>query len=123
VKRIIPIFVTLGLLFAVAACGSSVTSKDPNAIETLASSFSKSSVTITQGQTLTFVDNSDIHYLTTGEGGLYEKEPGAADMGGPTGHAIDAGQVWTTPPWTTPGTYHITCTIHPAMNLTVMVTG
>ena len=121
-KRILLLIVPCCLVLMVAACGSTVTSDDPNAIDTSSSAFSKSQVTIKVGQTLTFVDNGEIHYLVIGTNATYQKETGAPDLGGPSGHTISAGQVWLTPPWTTPGTYHITCTIHPNMNLTVTVT-
>jgi plastocyanin len=122
VKRILWLIVPCCLLLIMAACGSKVTSDDPNAIYTSSSDFSKSQITIKQGQTLTFVDNDTLHYLVIGTNALYQKESGAPDLGGPDGHTISAGQVWVTPPWTTPGSYHITCTIHPSMNLTITVT-
>ena len=33
----------------------------------------------------------------------------------------EVGDTWTTPPWTTPGTFWVTCTLHPRMNLEVVV--
>ena len=42
-------------------------------------------------------------------------------FGGTAGHRSEVGDHWRTAPWTTPGTYRVTCTLHPAMNLTVTV--
>ncbi|MBA3823077.1 MAG: hypothetical protein H0X24_04110 [Ktedonobacterales bacterium] len=120
-KRLLWTIIPSCLMLLSAACGSSVTSNDPNAIDTSGSAFSKTQITIKQGQSLSFVDNGEIHYLVIGTNATYQREAGAPDLGGPDGHTISAGQVWVTPPWTTPGVYHITCTIHPSMNLTVTV--
>jgi len=49
-------------------------------------------------------------------------EQGAPDFGGASGTRIDIGDTWTTPFWTTAGTFYIACAVHSAMNLTVTVT-
>ena len=35
--------------------------------------------------------------------------------------SVPRGKVYQTLTWNTPGTYHLTCTLHPEMNLTVVV--
>lgn len=91
------------------------------------STFCTNSITIPKGSTITFVDdpgNGAIHILALGSNGQQEQEPGAPDFGGDAGKSLNAGDKWTTQPWNTPGTYHVTCTVHPvSMNLTVIVTG
>ncbi|HLW03592.1 MAG TPA: plastocyanin/azurin family copper-binding protein [Ktedonobacterales bacterium] len=83
-------------------------------------------MTIKQGQTITFVDDKATgseHILVIGKEGIAQTEAGAPNFKGSTGTTFQPGQSWTSPPWTTPGTYHVTCTIHPTtMNLTVTVT-
>jgi len=61
--------------------------------------------------------------LVVGDRGATRSEPGAPSFGGASGHRSERGDVWTTPAWTSPGTFHVTCTVHPAMNLTVTVGG
>ena len=34
----------------------------------------------------------------------------------------EKGDTFVSGPWTTPGTFHITCQLHPEMNITVIVT-
>lgn len=117
-----------------AACGSSNTgggggngSNNPNTITMGATTFSTDSISITKGSTITFVDsqsNGAQHILVIGKQGTPDTEAGAPDFGGTTGHTFQPGQSWTSPAWSTAGTYHVTCTIHPTtMNLTVTVTG
>ena len=88
--------------------------------------FGQTSMTIKQGQTITFVDEKATgteHILVIGKEGAVQPEPGAPNFQGSKGITFLAGQSWTSPPWTTVGTYHVTCTIHPTtMNLTVFVT-
>ncbi len=116
-----------------AACGTTATtsntSTDPrNPTVTMgATTFSVTSVTIPKGGTITFTDDAAMgtpHILVIGKDGTHEAEEGAADLGGENGHMFQPGQSWTTPPWNTPGTYHVTCPLHPTtMTLTVTVTG
>jgi plastocyanin len=82
-------------------------------------------ITIKVGDKITFQTESSgtTHILVVGTNGSAAKEAGAPDFGA-TGQQIDPGKSWVSPPWTTAGTYHVTCTIHPTtMNLTVTVTG
>src|SRR5881396_589402 len=97
-------------LFIVAACTST---------------FNVITITIHKGNTLTFENNansSSLHILAVGKDGQNDTENGAPDFGGFAGHRSGVGDSWTTPPWNTVGTYHVTCTVHPRMNLTVIVT-
>ena len=88
--------------------------------------FDRTSMTIKQGQSITFVDDKatgSVHLLVIGTQGMVQPEAGAPDFHGTTGIMFQPGQRWTSPPWMTPGTYHVTCTIHPTtMNLAVTVT-
>jgi plastocyanin len=89
-----------------------------------ASDFSRSSVTITAGQTLHFTDpagTGGTHIICLGADGVCDpgatgpqalRDPGfTINPGDPAHHAL----------FETSGVYKITCTIHPAMNLTVVV--
>ncbi len=121
-RRIFP----LGLVVAglVAGCGGSPQrAAPPGAIVMTSSSFKPASRTIEQGERITFFNQSRgaLHILVNGDRGASRSEAGAASMGGVSGHRSERGEVWTTPAWTSPGTFHITCTIHPGMNFTVTV--
>lgn len=89
--------------------------------------FLVASMTIKQGQTITFTDDKTTgseHILVIGLRGVAQTEQGAPDFKGSGGITFQPGQSWTSPVWNTPGTYHVTCTIHPTtMNLPVTVTG
>jgi plastocyanin len=63
-----------------------------------------------------------LHILVIGTQGNPQTEAGAPEFHGSTGITFHPGQSWTSPPWQTPGTYHVTCTVHPTtMNLLVTV--
>lgn len=82
-------------------------------------------VTVKAGQAVTFSDpaaTGGLHILVVGTNGTLKPAPGApATLSAPAGLTINAGD---TKPVTfaTVGTYMITCTIHPYMEVTVVVT-
>ena len=87
-----------------------------------AGNFLQSSVTVPKGSKLLLVnDTSVVHFLANGtwQNGTakMEKETGAPTLNNlqVSGKSIEVG------PFTTAGTYHVYCTIHPGMNLTVIV--
>ena len=117
-------------IFLVLLVGCQVQSQSAgaagNSITLGPNNFEQTSITIKQGQAITFVDDKATgseHILVIGNQGIFQQEQGAPDFHGSTGITFQPGQSWTSPPWTTPGTYHVTCTIHPTtMNLIVTVT-
>ncbi len=87
--------------------------------------FDVSTITIAKGSTLTFTDpqGGSPHNLVNGSQGQAQPESGVPAFGS-GGQTVAAGASWTTPPWNTAGTFHVTCTYHPTtMTLTVTVTG
>lgn len=86
------------------------------------SSFVQSSVTIPKGSKLLLVDDGSFtHMLATGRWQNSQPE-GATEPGAPiikhlqvSGGSVEVG------PFNTAGTYHIYCTIHPGMTLTIIV--
>ena len=126
-KKMVLIAVFALLLTLLIACGgtSNSQSNNPNTVTMGASTFNVMTITIHKGNTLTFVNNAhsaSLHILAVGKDGQNDAENGAPDFGGFAGHRSEVGDSWTTPPWNTTGTYHVTCTVHPMMNLTVIVT-
>lgn len=127
-KKILCLLACCAIFTLVVACGDTSGPKvnNPNTVKLLAASFAVPSITIKKGSTITFVDdagNGSLHILTVGKLGLQESEAGAPDFGGFAGIRIDLGEYWTSPPWNVAGTFHLTCTSHPAtMDMTVIVT-
>jgi plastocyanin len=77
------------------------------------------------GERITFSNSSSraMHVLVVGRDAQPKSQVGAPSFGGTSGHRSEVGDRWTTPPWTRPGTYWVTCTLHPSMNLEVVVRG
>jgi len=76
-------------------------------------------ITIRVGDTLTFQNDSRwIHIVGSGDKGLLRP----SDHAGMTNRRmLEENDSYTTEPWRVPGTYQITCTVHPRMNATVVV--
>ena len=126
-KKLIIITAFAVMITLVVACGGTpkLTSHNPNTVTLGAASFSITSISIKKGSTITFLNDPNtgaLHILVMGQSGQEESENNAPDFGGAAGHRTEAGDSWTTPPWSTAGTYHVACTVHPVMNLTVIVT-
>ncbi len=130
-KRIVLLFVLALLVSPLAACksasnGSNSSTQNPTVMMD-ATTFQNTTITISKGQTITFTDDAATgtpHILVIGKDGSSDDENGAPDFDGTTGKSFQPGDSWTSPPWNTPGTYYVTCTVHPTtMTLTVIVTG
>lgn len=80
-------------------------------------------LTIAAGDTVTFVNNSHfLHVLAPGQEARLEAQSGIPKLD----HDLDthismAGDIYTTGRWETPGEYNMTCTLHPAMTVTIVV--
>jgi hypothetical protein len=72
------------------------------------------------GDRLTFVDSSrNIHSIGPGQNGqIVSPVPGEPLTGF---NMMETNGVYTTGPWLVPGKYYVTCSVHPMMNLTVVV--
>ncbi len=109
-------------LLALAACGQGATA--PNEVSMAGSDFSMTSVTIKAGQSVHFTDPAGVgatHIVCLGnEGNCDSAAQGPQALEG-SGFTINAGDPPKDVTFTTAGTYKITCSLHPSMNLTVMV--
>ncbi len=78
-------------------------------------------ITIHRGDRLSFQNDSRwVHIIgPPGSRGLL-KDPGHGAMAPPL-KMLEENDVYTTPPWTTAGTFLLTCTVHPEMNAKVVV--
>jgi plastocyanin len=86
--------------------------------------FEQSSVTISKGSMLTLVDTQAvIHIIQNGSWVNGTAKP-AKETGAPTvSQQFSGNDTHTVGPFNTTGTYHLYCTIHQGMNLTVIVSG
>lgn len=116
------------LLLATAGVGCSTrpattTAEDGTAVTMDHNLFGTEAVDIPVGGRLTFANSSGraLHILVPGKDAQPKVEAGIPSFGGSSGHRAEVGDRWTTPAWNTPGTYFVTCTLHPSMNLKVTV--
>lgn len=128
-KRMSFLPIVVLILTALVACGGSSNSNSStssNYTVTMSGvTFNTNSITIPKGSTITFTTNQGgaAHNLVNGTNGQAHPENGVPSFG-TGGQTVGAGQSWTTGPWNTAGTFHVTCTYHPTtMTLTVTVTG
>ena len=115
----------LAFSVVVACGGSSTPTTSSNYSVTMSGvTFNTSSLTIPKGSTITFTteQGGTAHNLVNGSSGQAHPEDGVPDFG-TGGQTVGAGKSWTSSPWNTAGTFHVTCTYHPTtMNLTITVT-
>jgi len=136
-KRLLTAFTLLALsTILLAACGTSANASSGSStsntsgnsgnvvtIKTGPTNFLQSSVTLNKGDSLQIVNTaSNIHIISLGSWvngtPTPAKEPGAPQI---QSEQLAANGTLTVGPFNTPGTYHLYCTIHPNMNLTVIV--
>ncbi len=128
VKKLVVVLPLVLLLSLLASCKvqSAPTAAGGNTVVMGATTYtSGDTITIKKGDMITFQDDKNTgttHTLVIGQNGTAKPEAGAPDFGA-NGVTFNPGDSKSIGPWTTPGTYHVTCTIHPTtMNLTVTVT-
>ena len=122
-KKLLIAFISLGLVTVLfVACGGSGGGGGSNDVHLGASNFVQSSVTLSKGSSLNMIDDTgSVHIIQNGSwvNGTPRtaKEPGAptvqVQFNGNDSHTVG--------PFNTAGTYHLYCTIHTNMNLTVVV--
>lgn len=117
-----PLLLVLIVILGLAACGQSSTA--PNEVSMSAGDFSATSVTIKAGQVVHFTDPAGIggpHTICLGANGACDPSAtGPLTLTG-DGFTMNPGDSAKDVTFDTPGTFKITCSIHPAMNLTVIV--
>ena len=110
------------VLFAGCAIVDTSTMPTGPTVHMSGADFVQHSITIKKGQSLTLIDDaSSEHIITNGtwDNGVAKpmNEPGAPKVY----QTFNGNDSATIGPWNTPGTYHLYCTIHQNMNLTVIV--
>jgi plastocyanin len=86
--------------------------------------FDRDEIRINDGDQIEFVNNSNfLHVIGPGDRARIDSEADVPSFGSDDVRTMPRGDPFVTEPWTKPGTYQLTCTLHPEMNLRVVVTG
>jgi len=115
-------FALVTVLFAACSIKEAATSSGINA-KMGASNFIDTKVTLKKGQSVTLVDEvASLHTITNGQW-VGSQAKAAVEPGAPQVHfsISNAGATQNVGPFTTAGTFHLYCTIHPGMNLDIIV--
>jgi len=105
---------------AVPAIGNVPAPTPDGAIGMIHEGFTRTEVTIHQGQTVTLVNSSRwLHIIGPGQEGTLEEASGLPMH---ERALMETNASYTTKPWTQPGTYYLTCSIHPEQTVKVVVT-
>jgi plastocyanin len=110
------------VLLTLAACGQQTSAA--NEVSMVAGDFSASSITITAGQAVHFTDPAGLgatHIICLGNEGVCDAGASGPQELALGGFTINAGDAPRDVTFKTQGTYKITCSLHPSMNLTVTV--
>jgi len=117
---------TLGaLLIGLIAqpAGAASTTAGTETVHLTASAFAPNIIALHKDDTLTVVGDSPTpHILANGTWSASNQPQPGAETGAPTINNVQINDnTVVLGPFNTPGTYHIYCTVHPGMNLTVIV--
>jgi len=114
----------IGTIAGAPAAGGSATGQAGSAtVHLTAARFAPDIVALHKGDRLIIVDDGPVpHTLTNGSWSADNRPVPGVEPGAPRVNnvALNNNTV-TLGPFTTPGTYHLYCTIHPGMNLTIVV--
>jgi plastocyanin len=115
--------VALMLLAACSTTDDTRTSGSINAVHTRGNSFVQPSITIAKGSTLTLVDDDSMPHIITNGSWVNGVARAARESGAPPVNnlQLNGNSKQQIGPFPTAGTYHLYCSIHPDMNLTVIV--
>jgi plastocyanin len=84
--------------------------------------FGRATTTIRAGEHLTFSNTSHwLHVIIPGKDAAQHSQDGLPSLGARDAHLSERGDHWTTGAWNRPGSYFLTCQLHPEMTLEVRV--
>jgi plastocyanin len=120
VPRILLAVPVLLLGMALPTAGAAIKKPPANVLGMTHEGFASKVVTVHRGDKLTMQNDSRfIHTVGAGKDGHLADKAGVP-MTGP--HLMETNNVYTTGAWNTPGTYTLTCSVHPEMTVKVLVT-
>ena len=114
----------IGVIAQPSAGGSAgASTAGTQTVHLLPSSFAPNIIALHKGDTLTIVDDAPVpHTITNGTWSGDNKPVPGVEPGAPIIKNVDLNNnTATVGPFTTAGTYHIYCKVHPGMELTVIV--
>lgn len=114
----------IGMLAQPASGGGAASGRaGTQTVHLSASTFVTDIIALHRGDTLTIVDDAPVpHILTNGTWSADNKPVPGVEPGAPIINNVSVNNnSATVGPFTTPGTYHIYCTLHPGMTLTIIV--
>jgi plastocyanin len=108
---------------APSAGGAASTKAGTQTVHLAAASFAPDIIALHKGDTLTIVDDAPVpHIITNGTWSADNRPVPGVEPGAPIINHVQLNNTTATVgPFTTPGTYHIYCTVHPGMALTIIV--
>ncbi len=122
-KKLFVALVFLGLLsILVAACGGG-SSGGGYTVHLTDVNFAQSSITIPKGSAITLVNDSAAPHIIANGSWVNGSPQPMQESGAPAVNNVQVAGNGSQAigPFTTPGTYHLYCTVHPGMSLTVIV--
>ena len=130
-KKLIVIFVALGLftVLTAASCagsggGTGAGGGAGASVHMGPTTFLQSSVTISKGSSLSLIDDVPVLHIIGNGSWVNNVTKPAIEPGAPAVNNVQistAGQSITVGPFNTTGTFHLYCSVHLNMNLTVIV--
>ncbi|MEO8970619.1 MAG: plastocyanin/azurin family copper-binding protein [Ktedonobacteraceae bacterium] len=134
-KKLSLAFVVLSLLSALlVACGSSTTtstttgnndnsnSGNTATVHMTDNNFAQPGVTISKGSSINLVNDAAVVHIINNGSWVNGNSKSAKESGAPTVNVqFNGNDSHTVGPFNTVGTYHLYCTVHTGMNLTVIV--
>ncbi|HEY1351653.1 MAG TPA: plastocyanin/azurin family copper-binding protein [Ktedonobacteraceae bacterium] len=120
-KRLLALCFCWTIVLLLAACGSAP--GGPNPVHMNATHFAQTSITIHKGERLTLINDALTgHTIANGTWENGTARP-ARETGAPDVRDVQIGGISsaTIGPLTTAGVFQLYCTVHPGMNLTVLV--
>jgi plastocyanin len=128
-KKLIVILIAMSLITVlIAACGASGSSSNSSGNGTGVhmgnTTFLQSSVTISKGSSLNLIDDVAVLHIVSNGSWVNGVAQPATEPGAPAVSNVQfnsAGQSMAVGPFNTAGTYHLYCSVHQNMNLTVIV--
>jgi len=116
------LFGTIAVLLGACAIVDTSTMASGPSVHMSGTNFTQSSITIHKGDMLNLVDDAASTHIITNGSWVGSTQKPAKENGAPSVNVtLNGSDSASVGPFTTAGTFHLYCTVHPGMNLTVVV--